>query len=77
MIKIEREIKAKTVVKEAQVIHREHQASLNSDGCITLRAYNHNDRENDEIIILSQAETRAIFKLMNKLKIIESNQIPF
>lgn len=77
MIKIEREMKAKTIVKETRIIGLEYQASLNSDGCITLRAYNPNDRDSDEIIILSQGETRAIFKLMNQLENITSNKLPF
>lgn len=77
MIKIEREMNSKTVVKETQVIWSEHQASLNSDGCITLRAYNPTNRDKDEIIILSQGETRAIFKLMNQLENITRNKLPF
>lgn len=77
MIKIEREMNSKTVVKGTPIIWREHQASLNSDGCITLRAYNPTDSDKDEIIILSQGETRAIFKLMNQLEIIASNKVPF
>lgn len=44
------------------------QASINSDGRITLRNYNPHDRNNDEIMILSEAETKAIFDLMRVMK---------
>lgn len=43
------------------------QASLNSDGNITLRNYNSGDKNDDEIIILSDSETRAIFELFGKM----------
>lgn len=45
------------------------QASLNSDGCITLRNYYQNDRDKDVIVVLSVQETQAIFDLMRKIKI--------
>ncbi len=45
------------------------QASLNSDGGITLRNYDPNDRDKDEIIVLSDKETQAIFTLMHTIKI--------
>lgn len=44
------------------------QASLNSDGGITLRNYYPHDRDRDEILILSDRETQAIFELMRKIK---------
>ena len=40
------------------------QASLNSDGNITLRNYDLQNKDSDEIIILSAKETKAIFNLM-------------
>lgn len=43
------------------------QASLNSDGRITLRNFRFDDADNDEIIILSDSETTAIFKLFSKI----------
>lgn len=52
------------------------QASINSNGCITLRNYNISDKNSDEIIILSAEETEAIFELMRVLKMRE-NSIPF
>lgn len=44
------------------------QASLNSDGGITLRNYYPNDRDKDIIVVLSDSETQAIFTLMHKIK---------
>lgn len=41
------------------------QASLNSDGQITLR--NYDDNSSDEIIILSTKETNAIFSLFSRI----------
>lgn len=44
------------------------QASINSDGRITLRKYDPYDKDADEIMILSDTETRAIFDLMRVMK---------
>ncbi len=44
------------------------QASLNSDGGITLRNYYPDDRDKDEIIVLSDKETNAIIELFRKIK---------
>ena len=49
------------------------QASFNSHGCITLR--NYTDKDKDEIICLSDTETRAIIALFRKLK--EHDILPF
>lgn len=43
------------------------QASFNSDGNITLRNYNRQDKDKDEIIILSRHETNALFALFSKI----------
>lgn len=54
------------------------QASLNSDGHITLRNFHSDDKDNDEIIILSEGETNAIFKLFSKIgSKIKSFDLPF
>lgn len=54
------------------------QASFNSDGAITLRNYNINDKDSDEIIILSAEETYAIIQLFSKLgTMIKNNNLPF
>jgi hypothetical protein len=43
------------------------QASFNSDGNITLRNYDNSNKNNDEIIILSNSETEALFLLFSRL----------
>lgn len=54
------------------------QASLNSDGAITLRHYNPCNKNKDEIVILSGDETQAIFRLMRKIKTITADDsLPF
>lgn len=52
------------------------QASLNSDGQITLR--NYDDYSSDEIIILSTKETNAIFSLFSRIGQKQKNyDLPF
>ena len=54
------------------------QASFNSDGNITLRNYDRSDKNKDEIIILSETETLAIFKLFKEFKrICINDDLPF
>ena len=54
------------------------QASFNSDGAITLRNYDIEDKDSDEIIIMSAEETQAIIKLFSQLgKMIKNNELPF
>lgn len=43
------------------------QASFNSDGNITLRNYDNSNKNNDEIIILSNSETEALFALFSRI----------
>jgi len=43
------------------------QASFNSDGVITLRNYDRSNKDKDEIIILSNTETEAIFALFSRI----------
>ena len=43
------------------------QASFNSDGNITLRNYDRSNKNNDEIIILSNTETEALFALFSRI----------
>lgn len=69
MIIINRKMKAgetSTASKEFRLIRS--QASINSDGRITLRNYDPYAKDNDEIMILSDTETRAIFDLMRVMK---------
>lgn len=54
------------------------QASFNSDGYITLRNYDIQNKDSDEIIILSAEETQAIIKLLNRLfQIKQDINVPF
>lgn len=54
------------------------QASFNSDGNITLRNYDRSNKDKDEIIILSQSETEAVFKLLSKVGTMTRNYtLPF
>ena len=43
------------------------QASFNSDGNLTLRNYDRSGKNKDEIIILSETETSALFALFSTL----------
>ena len=43
------------------------QASFNSDGNITLRNFDRSNKEKDEIIILSNSETEALFLLFSRM----------
>lgn len=54
------------------------QASFNSQGYITLRNYNIEDKNSDEIIILSGEETQAIVALFSRLgAMFRNNTLPF
>ena len=68
---IKRELKSTESTTE---IDYYSQASFNSNGNITLRNYT-TDKDKDEIIILSNEETRAIFNLIKELK--KHDMLPF
>ena len=53
------------------------QASFNSDGVLTLRNYNIEDKNSDEIIIFSREETLAIIKLFREFNRLNVPDIPF
>lgn len=54
------------------------QASFNSDGNVTLRNYDRANKNRDEIIILSQSETIALFELFSKMGQMRNNHnLPF
>ncbi len=53
------------------------QASFNSDGVLTLRNYNIEDKNSDEIIIFSREETNAIVELFRAIKQLGVPDIPF
>lgn len=65
MVIIKREILAEKSETNKGNRYAHCQASLNSDGMITLR--NYDDNNSDEIIILSAKETDALFKLFSKI----------
>lgn len=46
----------------------ECQASINSDGRITLRKYNREDKDKDVILVLTQSETNALIALFKGIK---------
>lgn len=74
-------IKFKREMKKAETIKIEHpcwQASFNSDGRLTLRGYNIYNQDNDEIILFSQSETRAVIELFREIADkIKSVDMPF
>ena len=54
------------------------QASFNSDGNITLRNYDRSNKSKDEVIILSNTETNALFLLFSKIGQMNKNyDLPF
>lgn len=73
MIKLKRQMVVEESVKSADMLYYS-QASINSNGCLTIRNYN-DDKNQDEIIILSNKETEAIIKLFDKLK--QKDLLPF
>jgi hypothetical protein len=64
---INREMKSEVITTDKSQYSMYCQASFNSDGVITLRNYNINDKDSDEIIVLSTEETEAIFKLFSRI----------
>lgn len=53
------------------------QASFNSDGVLTLRNYNIEDKNSDEIIIFSREETLEIVKLFREFNRLNMPDVPF
>lgn len=73
---IEREMTATEIVTEKSNTALYCQASFNSDGAITLRNYDTQDKNSDEIFILSTEETWAIIELFRKLSKVTTG-LPF
>ena len=71
MIVIKRNMNAEEIVTTANNNIDQYlpycQASFNSDGNITLRNYDRSNKNKDEIIILSDSETNALFALFSKM----------
>lgn len=66
MIKFKRKMEAE-IVETDNSLHS-CQASFNSSGCLTIRRYNPQDKNQDEIICFSEGETYAIISLFRKIK---------
>lgn len=78
MVVLKREINSTESYKSKQCYNYECQASINSNGMITLRIYDTENREKDEIVVLSKKETDAIFDLMYKIhEKTNKNNLPF
>lgn len=80
MVVLKREMNITDSYKSQQCynLNFECQASINSDGNITLRNYDVENKSMDEIIVMSKKETEAIFKLMHVIKEkIDENDLPF
>ena len=73
---IERQMQVNESESENKRIFPLSQASINSDGNITIRNYDHS-KNADEIIILSREETKAIFHLFNRLSEMSKDWLPF
>lgn len=71
MIVIKRNMNTEEIVKAADHCLDTYlpycQASFNSDGNITLRHYDNSNKNKDEIIILSESETNALFALFSRM----------
>lgn len=74
---IDREMTVKTTTTDKSETLLYCQASFNSDGVITLRNYNINDKNSDEIIVLSAEETQAIIELFTQIGNIKNRLLPF
>lgn len=73
---IKREMQSEEPIEDKTNYYSCCQASINSDGNITLRNYDRKSKNSDEIIILSQEETAAIFRLLEKIKNYDT-RLPF
>jgi len=75
---LERNMNAVETDALSEIYFAECQASFNSDGKITLRNFNSHDKNKDEIIVLSHAETDALFKLFSRISSKQKNyDLPF
>ena len=74
---IDREMKVVESCTDKSNYSLKCQASFNSDGVLTLRNYNIEDKNSDEIIIFSREETLAIIKLFREFNRLNVPDIPF
>ena len=67
-----------SVAEEPKTQFSDCQASINSDGFITLRNHDRYDKNTDEVIILSREETNALFRLFSQLGTkVKNYDLPF
>ena len=75
---INREMKSDVITTDKSQYSLYCQASFNSDGLITLRNYDIENKDSDEIIVLSYEETEAIFELFSQIrKKSKNDNLPF
>lgn len=75
---LKRKMELENTCSNSENISTKCQASFNSDGNITLRNYNPINKDEDEIIILSNQETSAIIHLFSQMgALISNNRLPF
>ena len=74
---IDREMESKVITTEKGEASLYCQASFNSQGNITLRNYDVNNKNSDEIIILSAEETQAIIELFYRISTMMKHPLPF
>lgn len=74
---IDREMKVVESCTDKSNYSLKCQASFNSDGVLTLRNYNIEDKNSDEIIIFSREETNAVVELFRAIKQLGVPDIPF
>lgn len=74
---IDREMESKVITTEKGETSLYCQASFNSQGNITLRNYNVNNENSDEIIIMSAEETQAIIELFYQISRMMKDSLPF
>lgn len=74
---IDREMKVTESITNKSNYGMYCQASFNSDGVLTLRNYDIQNKNSDEIIILSREETEAIVKLFREMKNLRVEDMPF
>lgn len=76
MIEIKREMQKTETI---QINFYETQVAFNSDGCITIRKYDRYNKDNDEIIVFTQDETKEIIRLFKQFTILcgKTEDLPF
>jgi hypothetical protein len=75
---IERDMKVTDVNQLITFRRIRSQASFNSDGVLTIRNYDPDNKSMDEIIIFTKSETEAVVHLMSEIgRTLKNNTLPF